>query len=103
MARPSKLQCYVTSNLRDRAHAVARESGVSVSEWLRLTVLRACDASAAAVNESGRTARQSVFVMVGVDALLAGHPDHELRERAHQAFARKCRQLGIPLSNEEGV
>jgi hypothetical protein len=40
--------------------------------------------------------------MVGVDALLAGHPDHALRGRAHQAYARKCKELGLSTSAGEG-
>jgi glutamate synthase domain-containing protein 2 len=49
-----------------------------------------------------RVSRQSVFVMVGVDALLAGHADHGLRERAHQAYARKCKELGLSANAGEG-
>jgi hypothetical protein len=47
-----------------------------------------------------RIARQSVFAMIGIDALLAGHPDPRLRERAHQAYARKCGELGLARSSE---
>ena len=42
------------------------------------------------------------FSMVGVDALLAGHKDHALRERVHQAFAVKCKQAGLTASTDEG-
>lgn len=40
--------------------------------------------------------------MVGVDALLAGHADHGLRERAHQAYARKCKEIGVTGATGEG-
>jgi hypothetical protein len=40
--------------------------------------------------------------MVGVDALLAGHSDPRLRERAHQAYARKCKELGLTSTAVEG-
>ena len=49
-----------------------------------------------------RLYRQSLFSMVGVDALLAGHKDHALRERVHQAFAAKCKQAGLTASTDEG-
>ena len=59
---------------------------------LRSLVMRACEAG---LGES-RTERQlarietdQCFAAVALDALLAGHPDPDLRSRAHAAFVRK--------------
>jgi LmbE family N-acetylglucosaminyl deacetylase len=76
-----------------------------MSEWVRSLLANACaeDELASRLNTSiERISRQSVFLMVGIDALLAGHPDHALRERAHQAYARKCRELGLAPTRGEG-
>jgi hypothetical protein len=40
--------------------------------------------------------------MVGIDALLAGHSDPDLRDRARAAYARRCKQLGIPSNALDG-
>ena len=67
--------------------------------------------AAAAMQRAGHDVRllvrdpakaERVFTMVGVDALLAGHADHGLRERAHQAYARKCKELGLTANAGEG-
>ena len=49
-----------------------------------------------------RTLEQDLSTFEGVDALLAGHADHGLRERAHQAYARKCKELGLSANAGEG-
>ena len=105
MVRPSSLQIYVPRELCERVRATASRRGVSVSEWVGALVRRACDdedVGGKGGDAIERIARQSLFVMVGVDALLAGHPDASLRERTHQAFARKLRQNGLSAGTDEG-
>ena len=106
MARPLSLQIYVSRDLAHRVRLESDKRGVSVSEWVRSLLVAACNeedpASQAAITAE-RIHRQSVFAMVGVDALLAGHPDPQLRERAHQAYARRCKQLGIASNALEGA
>ncbi len=105
MARPLSLQIYVSRELAGRVRAAAARNDLSVSEWVRTLVTSACDQSENAGQHDKvieRIHRQSVFIMVGLDALLAGHPDHGLRDRAHQAYGRKCKQLGITSSTSEG-
>ena len=105
MARPLSLQIYVSRDLAHRVRLAANERSTSVSEWVRLLLMAACDGddpasqSATAIE---RIHRQSVFAMVGIDALLAGHSDPQLRDRAHQAYARRCKQLGIASSAVAG-
>jgi LmbE family N-acetylglucosaminyl deacetylase len=105
MTRPICLQVYISSELSSFIRKAANASGISMSEWVRSLLASACaeDELASRLNASiERISRQSVFLMVGVDALLAGHPDHALRERAHQAYARKLRELGLAPAAGEG-
>lgn len=106
MTRPVCLQVYISRELSARIRKAARKSDLSVSAWAMSRLDAACD-DEGSVSGKGipieRLARQGVFAMVGIDALLAGHPDPNLRERAHQAYMRKCRELGfIPPSKQEG-
>lgn len=104
MTRPVCLQIYISHELSARIREAARESDLSVSAWAMARL------NAASEDEGGpsgssvlieRIARQSVFTMIGIDALLAGHPDPHLRERAHQAYTRKCGELGLARSSEK--
>lgn len=106
MSRPICIQIYVSRELGDRIRDVARTRELEVSAWARSLLAAACDDANIPSQpdaSADRAARQNVFVMVGVDALLAGHPDRDLRERAHQAYARKCRELGLALPSEKGA
>lgn len=106
MTRPKSLQVHVTVELAERVRAAAKRHDISVSEWIRSLLSQACendDLASKLETSVDRISRQSVFTMVGVDALLAGHADHSLRERAHQAYARKCKELGLTANaSEEG-
>ena len=85
-----------------KAHCTARD--LRVGEFLRSFVMRACEAG---LGES-RTERQlarietdQCFAAVALDALLAGHPDPDMRSRAHAAFARKTeRRCSLEASGE---
>ena len=106
MSRPISLQVHVSNDLAARVRAAAQQREISISEWIRSQLSKACeddDYVSRLEHSVERIARRSVFVMVGVDALLAGHADHGLRERAHQAYARKCRELGLVASTDEGA
>lgn len=98
MARPYSLQVYVTEDVAARVRAAASERKTSVSAWLRALVIGASDQVPPARSpriESDALARQSVFVSVALDALLAGHADPQLRARTHTAYARKLEQMGL--------
>ena len=105
MSRSSILHIYVTRDLAAQVRAIAKARDMSASEWLRSLVVSACESDVVAGDNRvtlGRLHRQALFAMVGIDALLAGHPDPKLRERAHQAFTRKCREAGIVSATDEG-
>lgn len=106
MARPLSLQIYVSNDLAHRVRMAAKAKGMSVSEWVRLLLMAACDGDDPASGQAAlieRIHRQSVFAMVGIDALLAGHSDPQLRDRAHAAYARRCKQLGIATATVQGA
>lgn len=105
MSRPISLQVHVSNDLAARVRAAAARRDISTSEWIRALVARACDEDDLTLRLEvavERIARQSLFLTVGIDALLAGHADPALRERAHQAYARKCRELGLALPSDKG-
>jgi len=107
MKRPKSLKVHVCGDLaaRVRAAALRRDLSLSLSEWIRSLLMRACDGDdlvSRVDTKVERMARHSVFIMVGVDALLAWHPDNRMRERAHQAYARKCNEQGLVAATGEG-
>ena len=105
MTRPKSLQIHVSDDFAARVRAAALRRDLSLSEWIRSLLMRACDDDdlvSRVDTKVERMARQSVFIMVGVDALLAGHPDNRLRGRAHEAYMRKCKELGLVAPTEEG-
>lgn len=105
MSRPKCLQAYVSDELATPARAAASANGLALSEWLRTVIVRACDNDLSVASDRSvmlRLYRQSLFAMVGVDALLAGHSDYALRERVHSAFAARCRAAGVAETTDEG-
>lgn len=105
MTRPICLQVYISSELSALIRKAAKAKRISMSEWVRALLANACaeeDLSSQLSTSIERISRQTVFMMVGVDALLAGHSDNRLRDRAHQAYARKCKELGLVSSKDEG-
>lgn len=103
MTRPVYLQIYISRELSERIAKVARARDLSMSHWAMSHLHDACENDELASHIGtpiDRIDRQSLFTMVGIDALLAGHPDPHLRERAHQAYERKCQQLGLALPSE---
>ena len=105
MTRPISLQVYVSAELASRVRAAASAQGLGISEWLRTQVVRACDGELAASSDRTiltRLYRQSLFGFVGLDALLAGHPDHALRERVHTAWKARCKEAGMAATAQDG-
>jgi len=105
MTRPKSLQVHVLFERAERARSAAERRDISVSEWIRSLLQQACDEDDLNVGLSTwmkRLNHHAVFTMVGVDALLSGHVDHDLRNRAHQAYVRRCEELGLSQSAGEG-
>jgi hypothetical protein len=75
MTRPICLQVYISAELSSLIRKAAKAKGISMSEWVRALLANACaeDDLASRLDASiDRISRRSVFLMVGVDALLAG-------------------------------
>lgn len=105
MARPYSLQFYVSEDVAARVRASAAARKISVSAWLRSLIVNASDLPTGARQtgiDNDTILRQSVFVSVALDALLAGHVDPQLRARTHKAYARKLEQLGLRAGPTEG-
>ena len=87
-----------------KAHCAAHQ--LRVGEFLRTLVMRACDAGLSESRSERQFARietDQCFAAVALDALLAGHPDPEMRSRAHAAFVRKSeRRRNLDASGEGG-
>lgn len=66
--------------------------GLPVSEFIRTLVIEACNSGlerSPIERHLEAIASDQNFTAVALDALLAGHPDPQLRARVHEAFARK--------------
>jgi hypothetical protein len=85
-----------------KAHCAA--CNLRVGEFLRSLVMQACDAGLGERQIDRQLARietDQCFTAVALDALLAGHPDPEMRSRAHAAFVRKTeRRRSLDVSGE---
>ena len=85
-----------------KAHCGARD--LRVGEFLRSLVMRACDTGLGENRTERQLARietDQCFAAVALDALLAGHPDPDMRSRAHAAFVRKTeRRRSLEVSSE---
>lgn len=105
MPRPISLQVYVSPELAQQVRAAAQADGLAVSEWLRSQLKRALASGPAGATDRGlldKLYRQSLFAFVGLDALLSGHPDHTLRERAHTAWKARCKEAGMAAAPTKG-
>ena len=105
MPRPISLQVYVSPELAEQVRCAAAANGLAVSEWLRSQLKKALDGELTGAGDRGlldKLYRQSLFAFVGLDALLSGHPDHTLRERAHTAWKARCKEVGIGAAPTKG-
>ena len=105
MSRPIPIQVYVSPELATRVRAVAERQHMTVSAWLRAQLARACEEDDHASQHDTsitRILRMGVFSRVGIDALLAGHPDPKLRDKVYAIYARKCEAIGLPSTAGEG-
>lgn len=105
MPRPISLQVYVSPELAEQVRCAAAANGLAVSEWLRSQLKKALDGELTGAGDRGlldKLYRQSLFAFVGLDALLSGHPDHTLRERAHTAWKARCKEAGIAAAPTKG-
>lgn len=70
------VSCHVSDNVRDRFYALAQSRGLPVASLLRQMIFRELTES---VDDRLEQRRQLLFVTLGIDRLLAAHPDPTLR------------------------
>ena len=105
MPRPISLQVYVSPELAEQVRSAAEADGLAVSEWLRSQLKKVLASGPIGASDQallGKLYRQSLFAFVGLDALLSGHPDHTLRERAHSAWKARCKEAGMAATPTKG-
>ena len=104
MQRYRVLQTYVPPLIADWILEQSKFRETSVSVVIRDYLVTAWNRDNDAIDRPGGSdpARQMVFLTTALDALLASHPDNNLRRSTHAAYHRRLAQLGfIPASAEE--
>ena len=105
MAQRIPIQTYLPRDLVVQLRGRCVAAQISMSEWIRSAVIDACRQSETADRDdpmAERLARDLTFTTVALDALLAGHPDPDLRSRTHEAYARKLVNRGARPARIEG-
>ncbi|MBN9504748.1 MAG: hypothetical protein J0I69_01875 [Altererythrobacter sp.] len=102
MDRHLSLQTYVPRLIADWVKQQARDQNVSVSIIVRDHLVDVWQRENAPKNKRAALdpTRQNLFITVALDALLSSHPDGQLRQRTHEAYARQLARRG--LSREAG-
>ena len=85
------LQCYVDEDLHALVKAAADAAHMSVSQWLKLTVIEALEQPH---DEAFRdqVLADLLFTKIALDGWLRTHKDKELRDRVVVAYQRRIRE-----------
>lgn len=85
------LQCYVDEDLHALVGAAADAAHMSVSQWLKLTII---DAIHEPDHEAFRdqVLADLLFTKIALDGWLRSHKDTELRDRVVVAYNRRLRE-----------
>ena len=100
------VQSWLPPDVADQVKSHCAKYGLPVSEFVRSLVIEACDNGLEANRSQQHLAWISSdldFAAVALDALLAGHPDPNLRARVHDAFARKEARRRAGEDTSEGA
>lgn len=101
MSQHIRLQTFLPYPIAEWVRRSAADHGESVSVFIRDLIVAAFQREmgiAPADDRIDRIERHSLFVSIALDALLSAQPDTSLRQRTHEAYARKVR----PPKPEEG-
>ena len=97
-------QVRLPSLIAEQVRAHCAKVGQRYGECLRLIIVDACNTGLGQNRTERQLARMETdqcFTAVALDALLAGHPDPDMRSRAHAAFVRKTeRRRSLEASGE---
>lgn len=105
MTQLVSVQGWLPPALAAQVKAHCAKNLMSVSELVRSLIAEACEHGLEdnrLERQLDRIASDLNFTAVALDALLAGHPDPQLRTRAHDAFARKEERRRTSSSTDEG-
>lgn len=98
MTKHVSIQTYVPTHVSEWVKSEAHALDLSVSVLVRDIIMAAYLGRENDPDDSenaAKSARETAFISVALDALLAGHPDPDLRQKAHDAYARKIERLGL--------
>jgi len=97
MQRYRVLQTYVPPLIADWILEQSNTRETSVSVVIRDHLVTAWNRDNDHADRPGGSdpSRQMVFLTTALDALLASHPDDDLRKRTHAAYHRRLAQLGF--------
>ena len=102
--RSVAFQVRLPRPIAEQVRAHCAKVGQRYGECLRLIIVDACNTGLGQNRTERQLARietDQCFAAVALDALLAGHPDHDMRSRAHAAFVRKSeRRRRVDASGE---
>ncbi|MFM8691705.1 MAG: hypothetical protein ACKODC_04810 [Limnohabitans sp.] len=95
------LQCYVDRELYEAVNAAAEAAHMSVSQWLKLTVIGTIEGQNEAAFRD-RVMAHLLFASTAMDGLLTASADKELRTRVHAAHGRKLREYRERIAPPKG-
>ena len=95
MGRSISVQTYLPPHVADWVGDEAGRVNLSRSLWIGKMILdlyQGQEMRDEARKNADHIRRQLTFITCALDGLLVGHPDPALRERVHEAYARKVEQ-----------
>lgn len=98
MGRSISVQTYLPPHVADWVGDEAGRVNLSRSLWIGKMILdlyQGQEMRDEARKNADHIRRQLTFIKCALDGLLAGHPDPALRERVHEAYARKVEQAKV--------
>jgi hypothetical protein len=101
MSQHIRLQTFLPYPIAEWVKTSAADHGESVSIFIRDLIVAAFQREMGMPlpgDRIDRIERHGLFVSIALDALLSAQPDTSLRQRTHEAYARKVR----PPKPEEG-
>mgnify|MGYP000156205158 FL=1 len=105
MTNHIRLQTFVPYHIARWVRETASSQNESISIFIRdilvaSYLLREADKNA--LLTAGEKDRESVFASVALDAILTAHPGSSLRQKPHDAYARRLARLGLQSTSSNG-
>ena len=94
MSRRYQLACFVTHDLYDAFHELAKAQHINVSGLLRRLIMAELEAGSPL--PPLELQRHILFLAIGMDGLLAANEDETLRPRIIQIWRERLEREGFP-------